>query len=548
MLRRSYATGGLALAALAFVTTASMPKPAEACGGLFCSTNPVDQNAERILFEVHETGEVTATVEISYSGDPASFSWIVPVPETPSALDVAPPSALRLLDMATAPVIVPPPTTCSDPMRGFDQALPGPPSADAGSVNDAEGGGVVVEDLPVVGPYDPEVVSSDDPEALIAWLEENQYLITDEMKPFIAEYTQAGFKFLGVKLVPDAGVSDISPLSFTCPTPDGAPLIPIKLTAVASEPEMGILAFVAGQERFSTLNYRSMTVDTDRVQFDPRTQQSNYYPLVSWLVDQEGGKAFVTEYADASADAQSAVDNVFLSTADVDDARTWVQGVLERNPYLTRMYTRLSGWEMDEDPVFSASGGADVSNVHDLSNRPAVEICSSVDPGSVPCGSTYCGVDARCAITDDGQEGCVCNSGTVARAITVPRGRGQPLGTSVTCQDTSLDMLQSVIGQVADPCEGFGCGEGGQCVPVNGFATCRCDDGFVAVNDFNGPNGLECRPVTETFAPDQLLWPNGTPGARDCACVTTGQGLVGSGLGAFAVLFGLMLGGRRRRR
>ena len=544
---RAFVPTGIALGTLAVTAAAFAPSPANACGGLFCSTSPVDQNAERILFEVHETNHVTATVEISYAGDPGSFSWIVPVPETPSEMDVAPASALRLLDQATAPIIIPPPTTCNAADNRFF-APPAQPNAGVAAEADDGGGGVVVEDLPAVGPYDPEVVSSDDPQALIDWLEENDYLITDEMKPYIAEYSERGFKFLGVKLLPDAGVSDISPLRFTCPSPDGTPLIPLKLTAVASEPEMGILVWVAGQERFSPLNYRQVRVDTDQVQFDPRLGQSNYYALASWLIDEEGGKAFITEYAGpTNDDFTNAVNGVFLNTADFEEARTWLQDKLDAHPYITRMYSRMSGWEMDDDPVFQANAGSDVSNVHDLSERPPVEVCGNIDIEGVPCGNTYCGVGSRCAVTGDGQEGCVCESGSFARAITVPRGRGLPLGSSVTCQDASLDLLQSVVGQIGDPCDGFGCGAGGQCVPVNGFATCECNDGFVAVQDFNQPGGLECREVSRVFAPEQLLWPNGVPTGAECACVNAKPHGMVSGALALLALFGFMRLGRRRQ-
>jgi hypothetical protein len=181
---------------------------ADACGGLFCANSPVDQNAERILFEVHDPGTISVTVEISYTGDPDKFSWIVPVSETPSEMSVAPPSSLRILDNATNVQIIPPPVTCTGGGNGdgdgdgdSDEVSTGAPETD---------NGVVVEDLPVVGPYDPEVISSDDPEALIDWLSDNEYLITDEMKPYIAEYVEAGYKFMGVKLIPDAGILHIS--------------------------------------------------------------------------------------------------------------------------------------------------------------------------------------------------------------------------------------------------------------------------------------------------------------------------------------------------
>jgi hypothetical protein len=519
---------------------------ADACGGLFCANSPVDQNAERILFEVHEPGDISVTVEISYSGDPDKFSWIVPISETPSEMSVAPASALRILDNATSVQIIPPETTCT--MNAMERSAAQPVS-DSVTVEAPNEGGVNVEDLPVVGPYDPEVISSDDPEALIDWLEENEYLITDEMKPFIEDYVEAGYKFMGVKLIPDAGVTDISPLKWTCP--EGDPLIPIKLTAVASEPEMGVLVYVAGPTRFSPVNYREIQMDTDLVQFDPATGQSNYYPLASWLIDEEGGKAMITEYAATMDEVQQNVANTFLFTNDFEEAQEWVTDTLSEHYYLTRFYTRISGWEMDDDPIFQENDDGDnVSRVHDLSNRPPIEVCETSFE-AVPCGSMYCGPGSQCASTIEGMDGCICNEGTVARSITAPRGAGLPLGQTITCQETSLDLLQSVNDEMADPCDGFSCGVGGTCLPINGFATCDCIAGFAAVNNFNRQNGVRCEMVNKVFSPEQLLWPEGSPNEvgsdipflGSCTCATTPEHSAFAGL----ALLGLMGMGMTRR-
>src|SRR4051794_31264471 len=76
----------LALSVVAVTFTLIEPLPAEACGGLFCSSAnpvPVEQNAERVLFVRNENGTYTTYVEIQYTGDPRAFSWVVPVPGTP---------------------------------------------------------------------------------------------------------------------------------------------------------------------------------------------------------------------------------------------------------------------------------------------------------------------------------------------------------------------------------------------------------------------------------------------------------------------------------
>lgn len=499
------------------------PRPAEACGGVFCSATspiPVDQNAERILFQVDEVaGTITAHVEISYSGDPQSFSWIVPVGGTPT-LDVVPASVLRLLDVLTAPQIIPPrvATTgcerfsssgpslgCAAPASGV--ASPAFVEGDGGAPVPDQGG-VFVEDLPRVGAFTPQVVSSTDPNALIDWLNLNLYVVTPQMEPFITYYVDLGMKFLAMKLAPDAGTADISPIKMTYP--GTMPAVPLVLTAIASEPEMSIQIYVAGRTRYRSMNYENLVVDTADVRMDPFLGQTNYWALVSHQVDQAGGRAFVTQYAGPTADLRDQVGSVFLGTPDAAEAQAYVEAVLDQSPYLTRLYTRLSGWEMTDDPVFHPLDQGDVSRVHDLSTAEPIELggCGTFIVDSVPCGTTYCGPQAQCARTDSGRDGCVCPAGQVARAITNPDPRLVFMPT-VTCQRTDLDLLADVTGpgMPVDPCAGVSCGEGGVCTPVNGFPTCACDPGQAAVIVSFGATVPTCEPIVTTFGADALTWP-----------------------------------------
>lgn len=504
---------------------------ADACGGLFCNTNPVDQNAERVLFEVHDDGQITAIVEISYSGDAEDFSWVVPVPDTPS-LDIVPLSALRVLDSATAPRFISPPTRCGGGFGLFanaDSAFVA--GGDARSVND---GGVIVEDLPQVGPFDPEVISSGDAELLVEWLTENGYLITPEMEPMVASYVASGLKFLGMKLAPEAGVNDISPIKMTYDTDvpgvgqaAGLPVLPLVLTAVAAEPEMGVIVFVLGNQRFEAANYANIEVDTDMVFMSPRTRQNNYYPLVSWLIDQNDGQAFITEMAAPTAEAAGSVQSAFIGAADAQEASGYILDTFSRNNYVTRLYTRISGWEMLADPAFRPSAGGDVSQTHDLSDRPEIDCDDDV---GVPCGDTYCGVGALCGVTAEGIEGCVCTSTQVGRSVTVPGVGGAKPG--VYCQERGFDMMASVAGADTVACLGVSCGDNGRCVGVGGSPTCECDAGFAAIP--GSGSAPVCAAAVETFGPDRLIW--------------AGCGCSGAGIEAPLGLAVLVLLRRRRKR
>ncbi len=147
----------LALTAGALLVSVLAPRPAAACGGFFCSAIqlvPVEQNAERILFEINDDDTITTIVEIRYVGDPDEFSWVVPVPADEVDLAVTPIETLVMLDDATAPTIIPPPTKCTQapgpappppkaPPAGRPPPPPhpGPPGPRAGGGGGGGGGG-----------------------------------------------------------------------------------------------------------------------------------------------------------------------------------------------------------------------------------------------------------------------------------------------------------------------------------------------------------------------------------------------------------------------
>ena len=529
-------------AVAAFAALLLAPTAALACGGFFCSSVnlvPVQQNAERILFEVHDNGTVTAVVEISYAGDPDDFSWVVPVTDTPDlAVDVDG-WALSLLDDATAPSIIPPPTKCTESPGGG--VMRGGVAMSASDDDDSDEGGVNVEDLEQVGPYDPTVVSSDDPDALIAWLNDNDYLITPEMEPFVAEYVAAGMKFLALKLAPESESDDIAPISITYTATE--PMIPIQLTAVAAEPEMGVIALIAAEERYESSNWETFEISIDDVMASPRTGQSNYYPLVSWRLDEVGGQGTIAQFSGDLSDVATTAQNNWSWDEQYAPALEYITDLSNRHGTLTRLYTRASAWEMSSDPSFVATDGGALDRTLDLSSRDAVEVCRDGGPASrnVECGNTYCGEDAMCATTDEGVDGCVCPDGFAARLITAPRALARDLQPTVTCESLDFELMASVaemsdVGFGIDPCANDTCGENGACVAVNGFGACQCDDGFAAVD--LGGGDLTCLQAKKTYGPDQLLW------QADCAC-STGEADRPAGL---ALLLLLGVAGLTRRR
>lgn len=305
-----------------------------ACGGFFCTNTPVDQSAERIIFEINGDGTITATVGIDYEGAAEDFSWVVPVP-TPPELDVAPTSALDVLQNATNPQINPPANYCRGVVWTSDGFGGG-------------GGGYLEEGN--LGPYDYAIIGSDDPRELIDWLRDNGYIVTEAMEPIIAEYVVAGMYFLAMKLSNDAEVGDIQPVVMTYKSID--PMVPIKLTAVAALNDMPVLVWIFADTPYSPENYVHAEVPfaTFRTQsqlttpFNFSDATADYLQARNDIQVKHDGRAFITEYAMPSV-------NLMEINASVAD-ESYLTDLINEHSFVTRLRAQLSPEQMTFDPVF----------------------------------------------------------------------------------------------------------------------------------------------------------------------------------------------------
>ena len=210
-----------------------------ACGGFFCQTDPVDQAGERIVFTVNDDGTITSLIEIRYEGSAADFSWILPIPEAIAADDLAVPDegqeVFRELHRLTdVQIIAPPVPECAEIVM---EAL----SAQA------EDGGVEIFASGEVGPFGFDVIGSQDPNALIDWLVENNYRVDQAMEPLIDVYVQVEFAFVAMRLLDGETSESITPIEITYPGTQ--PMIPLRLTAVAALPDMPIFTWIFADEQ-----------------------------------------------------------------------------------------------------------------------------------------------------------------------------------------------------------------------------------------------------------------------------------------------------------
>lgn len=286
-------------AAIGFALLGS--QKAEACGCFAPPdpTVPIVQAGERILFSVKDQ-VVTAHIQIQYSGEARDFGWLLPLPSVPT-MKLGTEELFTQLINATQPRYflntITTGTCASNARFGGLGGLATPQAA--GSVNDsAEGAGQsVLVTQASIGPYDYAVLRADNKDAMLAWLNTNHYFIPAGTDETVGPYIRPNAYFLALKLQSGKSAGDIQPVVLEYPSE--LPMIPIILTSVAAQPNMGIQVWMLGDGRAIPRNYNHVILNDSEIDWINRAQ--NYNDVVIKAVSEAPEKhAFVTEYAGTS--------------------------------------------------------------------------------------------------------------------------------------------------------------------------------------------------------------------------------------------------------
>jgi hypothetical protein len=272
-------------------------RPAQACGGFFCSQVPVDQSGEQIIFSL-TPNHVTAYIQISYSGAAQDFAWVVPVTVKPD-ITLGSQAVFQAVAGRTQPQFrvdwVGDGGYCGPLYR---QTLAGttavPPNA---------GGGVNVIDARDVGPFMTVTLQSHSSTELLQWLDTNGFQQPAEALPLIDHYVQLNMLFVALRLKQNATAGDIQPIVLDMATPE--PCVPLILTRIAAQKDMPVAVYVLGQHRAFPENWFHVVVDQAKINW--MQFGSNYGQLVTDAINEAGGHGFVTEFAGSSALMKDAV-------------------------------------------------------------------------------------------------------------------------------------------------------------------------------------------------------------------------------------------------
>jgi hypothetical protein len=108
------------------------------------------------------------------------------------------------------------------------------------------------------------------------------------------------------------------------------------------------------------LNFGAVAPDYGKLAFSANGI-NDYEAFTADEVERAGGKAWVTEFAGPAENV------LFNPSTGVSVTSGSVLDYLDAGTYVTRLYTKISPWEMDEDPFFQFDpNGVDVDNLHSV--------------------------------------------------------------------------------------------------------------------------------------------------------------------------------------
>lgn len=340
-------------------------RDAAACGGCFTPPPPPTQVAsdvtdERMLLTVSTT-QSTLYDQLEYTGNPASFAWVLPIRGT---VDVGLSADVLFdsFDAVTATQIVAPPQNCAP--APSCASLGGGSFAAASTNGGVDNPPVTVTKQENVGPYDTVQLHSTDPSALENWLAQNSFAIPTSEQSVIAAYVTEGFDFLAMKLLPNEGVQAMRPVRVT--TPGASLSLPLRMASIGTGTTVGITIWVVSDGRYEPQNFPFFHIEDSALVWDWSTNSSNYTTLRTSNEQKLGGKGW--EIESSITLNQQTITNVILSGGQYSS----IGGVPTANPSLSSP----SDPTQDYLPVGDADAGADAGSYQSAEDVRTADIAT----------------------------------------------------------------------------------------------------------------------------------------------------------------------------
>ncbi|MCR9194710.1 MAG: DUF2330 domain-containing protein [Hyphomonas sp.] len=296
--------GACALGLTSFALSA--PAASAFCGFYVAKADTDLFNDASKVVLVRDDERTVITMASDYRGDVNEFAMVIPVVDIPlrEQINVANPALVDHLDEYTAPRLVEyyDENPCEMRYRRDMVAMSAPPEPVVveEAMIEAEDLGVTIEAEYEVGEYDILILSAEESDGLITWLNQNEYRIPDGAEEVVGAYLKRGMKFFVAKvnLERHDGSSMLRPIQVAYE--DDNFMLPIRLGTVNAEGKQELFVFAITREgRVETTNYRTVKLPSNMdVPIFVKDEFGEFYKaMFEHQTEKENGKAVFMEYA-----------------------------------------------------------------------------------------------------------------------------------------------------------------------------------------------------------------------------------------------------------
>ena len=324
---------------------------------------------------VRNGNRTVLTMANDFQGDPKEFAMVIPVPTVIEKKDVqvVEKALMDHIDAYTAPRLVE--YWDADP----NHPIPMPVMAPAAAADPFAGGmrhsgeralGVKIEQKFSVGEYDILVLSAEQSDGLVIWLNENGYRIPEGAEDVLGSYIKQNTKFFVAKINLEeqakSGRTWLRPIRVEFKTRKF--ILPIRLGTVNAQGPQDLFIYTLTKKgRVETTNYRvkRLPSDVNIPEFIADEFPRFYRDMFSRVMKIEDMRTVIAEYAwDIGWCDPCAADPIPVGKLrqlgvdwlDGQDSDTPGQG----NVFITRLHVRYDREHFPEDLVFQETG--DTSN------------------------------------------------------------------------------------------------------------------------------------------------------------------------------------------
>jgi hypothetical protein len=360
-----------AVALLTFAITST----AQAFCGFYVAradTSLFNQASQVVL--VRDDDRTVITMANDFQGEVEDFAVVIPVPTfiEREQINVAERGVIEHLDAYTSPRLV----EYHDPDPCVRYELMSRMSADAAfpqsvreKENKADADGVTIEASYTVGEYDILILSAEESDGLIRWLDRNEYRIPKGAQSVVDSYLRQDMRFFVAKVnlqeQAKLGYSYLRPLQVAYES--NKFMLPIRLGTLNAKGKQELYVYgLTRTGRIETTNYRTVKLpsNTEVPEFVQHEFSDFYRAMFDKQTTMENERGVFLEYAwdmawcdPCAADPLSGEELRKLGVFWVDDSSMIAPGKgAARNVFVTRLHVRYDKQHFPEDLVFQETG------------------------------------------------------------------------------------------------------------------------------------------------------------------------------------------------